>query len=164
MKKSVYNYSSRGTNFSIDMEILMDVNRELTDTDENNLRVFTENIVKSIHEESIHLNPESKKQAEKERTEILSIFGNRSIFVEEIPNGYCPNYCCKHLPWFVVTTSKGRIKIGWRKRVISIDWQDSIIDKTSEGLFPNEDVTRYDKVVHAYGYEKAKEYIDVLLS
>ena len=94
----------------------------------------------------------------------MNLFGSETIYVEEIPNGYCNRYCCKHLPWFVVTTKVGRITIGWRKRVINIDWEGSAITKKANELFPQEDVTKGDKLIHAWGYEKAKEYIGVLLS
>jgi len=164
MKKSVYTYQVVGSGFSMDLEILLDINRELTDNDNSNLRVCIENLRKALHEESIALNPESKKTADKDKSELLSLFGDRIIFVEEIPNGHCSDYCCRHLPWFIVTTSKGRIKIGWRKRVIQIDWSDSLIKEESEMMFPNEDVTKFDKVIHAWGYDKAKEYLNLLLS
>lgn len=163
MKKSVVTYQSRGIDFNIDLEILVDINREWTENDDNNIRHHVENIVKSLHEESIRLNPESKKRADKDRCGILALFGNQLIYVNEIPNGYCSEYCCKHLPWFIVTTNKGRIKIGWRKRVIHIEWTDTIIEDNAETLFSEEDVTKYGKVIHAWGYEKAKEYIDKLL-
>jgi hypothetical protein len=163
MKKTVYNYMARGSRSSIELEILLDVNRELTDVDNRNIRESAENLVAKIHEETIAVDPESKTNALKERQEIISVFAGRNIYVEEIPNGYCSQYCCKHLPWFVVTTNKGRIKIGWRKRVISIDWSDSIIKETAEILFPSEDVTKYDNLIHAWGLEKAREYIDKLL-
>jgi len=164
MKKSVYSYRESGSKFSIDLEILIDVNRELTDNDNKNLREHVDNIVKSLHEESIRLDPASKETADKERAEIISLFGNRAIYVDEIPNGYCNSFCCKHLPWFIVTTNKGRIKIGWRKRVININWDDTIINEKAETLFPNEEVTKFDKTIHAWGLEKAKEYIDLILS
>jgi len=31
-------------------------------------------------------------------------------------------------------------------------------------LFPNEDVTKESRMIHAWGYEKAKEYVDVLMN
>jgi len=164
MKKTVYNYKAIGSRGSIELEILLDVNRELTDVDNRNIRESAENLVAKIHEETIAVDPESKVNAQKERQEIISVFAGRNIFVEEIPNGYCSQYCCKHLPWFVVTTSKGRIKIGWRKRVICIDWSDSIIAEKAEELFPSEDVTKYDKLIHAWGIEKAQEYVNKLLA
>jgi hypothetical protein len=164
MKESVYSYKAYGTDFSIELEILMAINRPLTDTDHKNLRIHAENIVASMHEESIRLNPKTHIEAIKEKNEIISLFGDRAILVEEIPNGYCSNSCCKHKPWFIVTTTKGRIKIGWRKRVINIDWSDSMIEYDADALFHTEDVTKDDKYIHAWGLEKAKEYINILLS
>jgi len=80
------------------------------------------------------------------------------IYVKQIPSEYSSN---DFIPWLIVTTSKGPIKIGWRKRVINIDWSESDIQDTD--LFPNEDVTKGDKYIHAWGYEKAKSYIETLM-
>jgi len=164
MKKSVYTLKVVGQKFSADIEILLDINRKLTENDNNNIRDAIEKIKNDLNEESLRLDPEEKIRAIKEKAEIISLFGNREIFVEEIPNGYCSSYCCKHLPWFIITTNKGRIKIGWRKRVIQIDWTDTIIKKEAQILFPDEDVTHFDKVIHAWGPEKAKEYLNRLLA
>lgn len=97
------------------------------------------------------------------KEELLKCFNGQPIFVEEIPNQYCPHSCCVDKPWLIVTTTKGRIKIGWRKKVINIDWSDSIIEKTAEDLFPKEDVTKDKKLIHAWGYDKAKGYLSILL-
>ncbi len=164
MKKSVYRNQSFGQGFNIDLEIMLDLNRELTENDERSISKFSEKIISSLHEESINLNPQTHIDRYNERNQIVSLFGNRAIFVEEIPNGYGDTYHYKFQPWFVVTTSKGRIKIGWRKRVIKIDWEGSAIDYNAEFLFHSEDVTKYDKMIHAWSLDKAKEYIDVLLN
>jgi len=163
MKKSVINYKTTGTRGSLELEILVDVNRELTEADKYNLREHAEQIMKSLKAETIRLDPQTKIDAIEQKVKLLQAFGDQAIYVEEIPNGYCSDYCCKHLPWFVVTTSKGRITIGWRKRVIVIDWQDSVIEDSAETLFPNEDTTKYDKLIHAWGYDKAREYVETLL-
>jgi hypothetical protein len=163
MLKTIYSYEAWGK-YHVNIQINVDVDREFTDTDKSNMYPIGDQIVKSLMEETYNLDPKNKIKGQEERNEILSVFGDRAIYVEEIPNGYCPDYCCKHLPWFIVTTNKGRIKIGWRKRVISIDWEDSIIDETGESLFPDEDVTKYNKNIHAWGIVKAKEYIDKLLA
>jgi hypothetical protein len=63
-----------------------------------------------------------------------------------------------------VTTSRGVIKIGWRSRVINIDWSESDIKGLAKELFPNENVTKEDQYIHAWGYDKAKEYISVLMA
>ena len=162
MKKLLFGYKAWGK-YKIELEINADLGREFTEKDERNAREHAEKLIDSLMEETYALDPTNKEIADKEREEILGLFGDRAIFVQELPNGYCSSYCCKHLPWFDVTTNKGRIKIGWRKRVIQIDWENSIIQEDAKTLFPDEDVTRFDKVIHAWGLEKAKEYIDKLL-
>lgn len=112
--------------------------------------------------ESIKLNAEVGLRAARERAEILALFP-QPIFVEEIPNGYCPLWCCSTIPWFLVTTHIGRIEIGWRKRVINIDWSKSIVTKTAEQMFPDEQTTKGIQYIHAWGIEKAAEYVGTLL-
>lgn len=152
---------SGGTSYGV--KILVKIGRDLTENDHYLLSGKGTEIAEGILQESIALDPNSKDRAHRERIEILGLFPD-PIFAEEIPNGYCSRYCCKHLPWFVVTTHAGRIKIGWRKSVINIDWSDSIIRDAARNLFPNEDVTKSEKYIHAWGYEKAAEYIMVLLN
>lgn len=94
----------------------------------------------------------------KQNQELISLFPE-PIFVEEIPNGYCRDWCCRHLPWFIVTTKVGRFKIGWRKRVISIDWSETRGTATSDLLFDKEDVTKGDKSIHAWSMDDAHRYI-----
>ncbi|MFA6437153.1 MAG: hypothetical protein WC242_03245 [Candidatus Paceibacterota bacterium] len=66
-------------------------------------------------------------------------------------------------------TEFGTIKIGWRKRVININWSD-VAKKLEErgyenasqkilALFESEDVTKDGSNIHAWGYEKAKGYL-----
>ena len=86
------------------------------------------------------------------------------IYIEEIPNGYCNRACCRHLPWFIVTTTVGRIKIGWRKRVIEIDWSDTKGTAEAETLFAAEDVTKGTRYIHAWSVEKAKSYVAAIMS
>jgi len=105
--------------------------------------------------------PKAAERATAERSELIGCFPD-PIFVETIPNGYCPNYCCAHLPWFVVTTRKGRVTIGWRKRVIQISW-DECVAAPAEELFPTEDVTKSGRMIHAWSTEKAQEYVATLL-
>lgn len=60
-------------------------------------------------------------------------------------------------PWLLVKTQFGLIKIGWRKRVINIDWSDTEIKYIVE-----DDVTKDETFAHAYGYEKAITYLTEL--
>lgn len=106
--------------------------------------------------------PRTEEISHKEKEELLGCFPD-PIYVEEIPNGYIDAYYTKHLPWFVVTTPVGRITLGWRRSVISISWEDSAIKDTAEDLFPDEDVTKFTKGIHAWSPAKAKIYIHKLL-
>ena len=159
--KRAFQYESL-SKYNIKIQINIGIDRELTNNDYKNISSAGEKIIDSIMIETYALDPCNKIDSQKQRNELLSVFGDRSIYVEEIPNGYCSNYCCKHLPWYIVTTNKGRIKIGWRKRVINIDWSDSIIRFSAIPFFPKEDVTKGEKFIHAWSIEKAKQYIDKL--
>jgi hypothetical protein len=59
-------------------------------------------------------------------------------------------------PWIEVETLFGKIRMGWRKRVINIDWP-SKIDMTKE--FESEGVTKGTSFIHAWGKPKAIEYL-----
>ena len=82
--------------------------------------------------------------------------------VHEIPNEYCGPKCCPHSVWFLVSTKIGTIKIGWRKKVINIEWDQTALTKTAQELFPQEDVTKQGRMIHAWTYEKAQEYLTKL--
>jgi hypothetical protein len=60
--------------------------------------------------------------------------------------------------WWFVKTNCGWIKIGWRKRVINIDWSDTGI----ECDVTEDDVTKEKTMVHAYSTESAIQYLKVL--
>ncbi len=112
--------------------------------------------------------PKAQEHVRAEREQLLGLFA-APIYVETIPNGYDSRWPSAHLPWFVVTTSVGRIKIGWRKRVIFIDWTETQGTKTADELFAAEDVTKssgHDKerYIHAWSVEKAKSYIDAIIA
>ena len=107
-------------------------------------------------------NEKAQEATKAERQQILSLFPG-AIYVEEIPNGYCSSWCCRHLPWFIVTTTVGRVKIGWRKRVINIDWTDTVETKKANELFSAENVTKGDKYIHAWSLEDARRYISTII-
>lgn len=83
-----------------------------------------------------------------------------------IPNEYCNdiNNCSRCGCWFNVTTKFGIIKIGWRERVILIDWSNTFEKDKVNGkfLFQDEDVTTGTNYIHAWGYEKCVEYLEKL--
>jgi hypothetical protein len=63
--------------------------------------------------------------------------------------------------WFIINTSDGDIKIGWRKRVIQIEWLDNY--KKFKYNAEKEDVTKEfsnrERYIHAWSIEKAIEYL-----
>lgn len=60
-------------------------------------------------------------------------------------------------PWFEVRTGLGVITIGWRRRVIQIDWSQT--GRDLEHLF-EEAGTKAAHFVHAYGYPEASGYLE----
>lgn len=79
-----------------------------------------------------------------------------------IPNQYCP---CEHCgPWVVIATPLGAVRMGWRKRVIHIDWEHSTLASTGKDVAAGDDVTTSEQLVHAWGRAKAVEYLRRLLA
>lgn len=57
-------------------------------------------------------------------------------------------------PWWLVKTQYGLIEIGWRKHVISIDWEDTGIKYETP-----DNVTKSPTSAHADSTEKAITYL-----
>jgi len=66
-----------------------------------------------------------------------------------------------YAPWYYVNTEHGTFLIGWRKRVINIDWKGlgAVAESGFGDLFISEDVTKANTYIHAYGYDKAMDYL-----
>jgi hypothetical protein len=74
-------------------------------------------------------------------------------------NGKAPYYA---RPWYLAQVGESPVfKIGWRKSVLCIDWSDT--GKRLPDLFEGEEVTRDSTLVHAWGYDKAAEYLRKLV-
>jgi hypothetical protein len=107
---------------------------------------------------------------ENEAKSLLTIAGFHVGRTWELPNGYWPRN--EHYaqiradnPWWLVQTEIGPIQIGWRKRVISIDWGAcSFGHMPVRGIVTEDDVTKEDTLVHAYTMAKAVEYLTALRS
>lgn len=61
-------------------------------------------------------------------------------------------------PWWLVSTSIGMIVVGWRKRVISIDWAASRVRR----IITSHETTKEETYVHAWSYAHAVEYVKEL--
>jgi len=144
-----------GYGFRIQM---MGIDREITEYERDAIYKAQDLIADALLKGNTDANPETHKKAARDKDAILACFGGNALYVDDIPNGYCSRGCCAFYPWFMVTTPVGRIKIGWRKRVINIDWSDTKIRVRGEEI-TEDDVTKGKDYIHAYGYEKAAEYL-----
>lgn len=100
------------------------------------------------------------------RAEMEAIFllaGYQITQVWTLPNGYWPDAADyaeirRNSPWWLAQTQFGPIRIGWRKRVIDIDWSGTG-HKVDAGAVTPDDVTRSGTNVHAYGHGSAVNYL-----
>ena len=89
--------------------------------------------------------------------EALFLLAGIEVFsMHELKNGYDPERT--NDPWWLVHTPFGLVKIGWRKRVISINWEDSRL----QIVITEDEVTKNEEMVHAWSYPKALEYLNAL--
>jgi hypothetical protein len=111
-------------------------------------------------------NPDTIEQHKRTIEKLKSLF-NGAIFVEEIPN----EYSSWDANWLMVTTKVGHFKVGYRSKVINIDWSKTTVKGSGKQLFPNEDVTKggdcWDtggkQYIHAWSLEKGREYIQKII-
>jgi hypothetical protein len=144
------------------MRVLISVPEELTDDEKHMIRRDAEATMDKLRLSIASRDLKAIAEGKVEQDDLLACFPASTVcYVEKIPNGYwsaASPYGVNH-PWLVVTTPVGRITIGWRKRVISIDWTDSSVNLTADAIFPSEEVTKIGCLIHAWGYDKAKEYL-----
>lgn len=101
---------------------------------------------------------EHEREIDKVIRQIMEVIYRDGLTFELLPNGYCNRPCCAHKPWFLCHTPDGDIEIGWRKRVISIEWKDNF-KPFDMSIFDSEDVTKWERGIHAWGDNKAYEYL-----
>lgn len=111
--------------------------------------------------EYFHLGCLAKRKADNEFRHFADAFadaGFKSFELMEVPNEYCSDLtCCP--PWYKVDTEVGEFKIGWRKRVINIVWPEKL---NALPLFEDQDVTKWATGIHAWGVDKAVEYLKAI--
>lgn len=88
-------------------------------------------------------------------TDLFTKAGFHWFVLDEIQNEYWVSSLLE--PWYLCRTLAGTINIGWRKRVMSIDWSDTRLDLSD--LFKSEDVTKGPHMIHAWGHDKAINYL-----
>lgn len=126
---------------------------------------FLASIREAVFLEWSKINEADKRDANIEKLKSLFTKAGFTLeHVEVMQNQYHGSSCCYASPWIKVTTQKGPILLGWRKRVINIDWSESDIKTHGSTLFGKEEVTVGKRNVHAWGYDKAVEYLKKLNS
>ena len=122
----------------------------------NNLRdcIQREDFVYHIDCNRFSLYEEVKKEFDYIASRVFKSYGLYAITNEYGSEDY--NGC-----WFIITTLEGDIKIGWRKRVIQIEWLQNYKPFKFNGN--SEDVTKEfsnkERYIHAWSTEKAIEYL-----
>lgn len=161
-------------------KVFVKFHRDFTKNDQHEISRAARKMIVELDFESARLDPKLpgwKAETTGNFKKAFEDAGLGPIFMEEIPNGYWPETDAYRLrsPWFIVTTRLGHFKVGWRKRVIVLDWERTTLRvpskvewrpeptiPTGEELFPGEDVTRWETGIHCYGYEKMTAYLKVL--
>jgi hypothetical protein len=116
----------------------------------------------TTQDHEMHLRREQMRtESREEAMSILTLAGIKPERMWELANGYwpdAPTYDDVRTPWWLAQTSIGLIRIGWRKRVLEIDWSatSTLVTVTED------DVTKGLTMVHAYSQAKAVEYLTSL--
>lgn len=149
-------------NTRVILEINLELGRDLTEAEGTYVYKMAREFLEELQATTSAMDPKNIEWKRMWRNDIDRLFtaaGLAPIFVEEISNEYCGPKCCPHRVWLIVTTPIGRVKVGWRKWVISLDWSGTIIKRDAHDLFPDENVTKGDRNIHAWSYEKLGEYL-----
>ncbi len=147
------------------VKLFVMLGRELTKNDQDAINKHMRELMIELNCETKTISPLNIKWKEEWLKGVSDAFfaaGLQTDFMLEIPNEYCGPRCCPHKVWLKVYTNVGIFKVGWRKRVIHLEWTDTNIQLTAKQLFPNEDVTKVEKMIHCYGMEKMGVYIKKL--
>ena len=99
------------------------------------------------------------RETHAEFTDAFQKAGVKIITMREIPNEY--GSVRYNGPWYQMSTDFGELKVGWRKRVIEIDYSKIKLPvglKLST-LFVGEQTTVDEIVVHCWGYDKLVDYL-----
>lgn len=154
--KKIYGAEVAGSySFEFNLEGL-----ELDDEGKKNIKRIAYDIHLELSRQVIRNHPEGSHRKFATVEQLLEVFEEPVFNVEEVENEYRYD---PWDPWLIVLTRRGFIKIGWRKRVIVIEWNNSSIKESAEELFPDLDVTKNGKMIHAWGHEQATEIVSTLM-
>ena len=104
---------------------------------------------------------EMRRKSREEAESIVSLAGFEIRHTWELANGYwpaSPRYDDVRKPWWLFLTQVGPVRVGWRKRVLEIEWDATDL----RGIVTDDNVTKGDTYVHAWSRSKAVEYLTKL--
>ena len=167
------------------------VNSALSDREKENGIFYDvgKRVEQVVQAQAKRLDPATWEREAKTKADFEKAFADAGlgpIFMEPIPNGYHrpDDPFAMGDPWYNVATPIGFIEIGWRKRVINIDWARTALKTLIEPphlagdddqrppygdeLLPTivkdgETTNLGEYYVHAYGYEKVTKYLKAML-
>lgn len=160
--ESVGGHGSHGIKILVACE-----NEHLIDNDRMQQATYqAEQIIRNALQCEMVLNdPERVQNAEARRRKLIDQFPE-PIYVQEIPNEYWGGDHPAGIldPWLLITTKIGVFKVGWRKRVIVLDWEKTDIGTSvnARDTFRGEDTTKDWTSIHCWGYDKLGEYVTAL--
>jgi len=94
-------------------------------------------------------------------TKVRELFvGFENVRLMRIPNEYHNDIDA--LPWYLVATDVGNFKIGWRNRVINIEYTTIPLDFNRLFDSTKLSVTVGSNYIHAWSYEQAKEFLTTI--
>lgn len=143
---------------NIEIEVNFSANRELSEAENSLLSESINIFVNRFKKNSLLLDPGIQDNLKTYKQNIVALF-DEPIYVQESKNMYNADSI---YPWYTIVTKKGFITVGIRKWDIIIDWSESLITITGNEV-TDDNITKGDRYIHASGYEKAKEYIDILM-
>lgn len=136
---------------------------EFNDEQQNQISRHCSQIVEELLRSEKAKDPNVEIQKKQVIEKLLECFSEYISF-QEMPNQYSNHPVYLSLPWIKVKTLRGYVILGWRKRVISIDWENISDPPDARHIFRNEDVTKEKHLIHAWSYDDAKRYILTILS
>jgi hypothetical protein len=154
--------SSHENSDGLGMQILVSLpkGQVLTEELENLVRATGHELYDRIGDQLHHSDPVAIAARTMTRQKLRDVFAGHRIFAEDVPNQYDPR---RGTPWLRVTTVIGHITVGWRKRVIVVDWTGTTTSLQAKDLFAEESTTMDGQTIHAWGYPKAAVYVNKLL-
>lgn len=146
------------------LSIVVDQDRKLDDEDFAACSKHIREIERVLQARTYKLDPIEQAHALEERTKLLAAFPD-AIYVQPVKNQYHGDSPYGQMrPWFEVTTKRGIFLVGWRKRVINLDWTKTDVMSKGSEVFPDHQMTMGDAYLHTGTYEYLKEAVAKLMA